>query len=175
MRVPEERSQYQRVGDRALHLAEDVIYIGIAVLLFLGGMALLVHAAWSLREVGDDTEHVVLQILDELLLVFIVVELLFAVRTTLEKREIVAEPFLVVGIIASIKEIIVLSVEAADQIGGKQGRPGAFRDSITEIGTLGVLVILLALSSYLLRRKEREPQEGNDEGAASATGHPRDS
>ena len=172
--MPEERSRYGRIGDRVLHVAEDVIYIGIAVLLFLGGMALLVDAAVSLSKVGGDTENVVLQILDELLLVFIVVELLFAVRTTLEKREIVAEPFLVVGIIASIKEIIVLSVEAADQIGGKSGGEGDFRDSIIEIGTLGVLVLLLALSSYLLRRKERDPQEGRDDPGTSSTGHPSD-
>jgi hypothetical protein len=41
------------------------------------------------------------------------VELLFAVRSTVEKRELLAEPFLLVGIIASIKEIVVLSVESA--------------------------------------------------------------
>lgn len=165
---------YSRIGERALHIAEDIIYIGIAVLLFLGGVALLVSAGAGLLKVGHDTEGVVLQILDELLLVFIVVELLFAVRTTLQKREIVAEPFLVVGIIASIKEIIVLSVEAADQIGGKGGRSDAFDDSVTEIGVLGVLVLLLAVSSFLLRRKEREPQEGKDEPRTSSAGHPRE-
>ena len=54
------------------------------------------------------------EVLDLLLLVFIVVELLYAVRTTLAERELVAEPFLLVGIIASIKEIVVLSVKAPD-------------------------------------------------------------
>ena len=29
-----------------------------------------------------------------------------------------------------------------------------------EIGVLGVVVLLLALTSYLVRRKEREPTEG---------------
>jgi uncharacterized membrane protein (DUF373 family) len=92
-----------------------------------------------------------------LLLLFIVVELLFAVRATLANRELVAEPFLLVGIIASIKEIVVLSVKAAGQIGG-----GAkFLDSLREISVLGVLVILLGITSFLLRRKEREPEEGN--------------
>src|SRR3712207_4968151 len=96
------------------------------------------------------------ELLDVLLLVFIVVELLFAVRTTVEKRELVAEPFLVIGVIASIKEIVVLSVEAAGAVGEGAG----FRDRITEIAVLGVLVLLLGATSWLLRRKEREPDEG---------------
>jgi uncharacterized membrane protein (DUF373 family) len=87
--------------------------------------------------------------------VFIVVELLFAVRTTVEKRELVAEPFLLVGIIASIKEIVVLSVEAASAL----GKGAQFDDRIVEIGVLGVLVVLLGATSFLLRRKEREPDE----------------
>src|SRR3712207_333356 len=88
--------------------------------------------------------------------VFIVVELLFAVRTTLFKRELVAEPFLLVGIIASIKEIVVLSVKAAEQV----GKGAVFDDQVKEIAVLGVLVLLLAIAAWLLRLKEREPDEG---------------
>jgi hypothetical protein len=54
-----------------------------------------------------------IEILDGLLLVFIFVELLYAVRSCLRSHEIVAEPFLIVGILAGTKEIVVLSVEAA--------------------------------------------------------------
>ena len=90
---------------------------------FLVGTALVCLAlagktAWGL--VSDFSEQPILDLLDILLLVFIVVELLFAVRSTVEKRELLAEPFLLVGIIASIKEIVVLSVEAAE--GGGQRR-----------------------------------------------------
>lgn len=166
--------RFSRMGERALHVAEDIIYVGIAALLFVGGAGLLINAGLSLGGMWTNTEDTVLDVLDKLLLVFIVVELLFAVRTTLQKREIVAEPFLVVGIIASIKEIIVLSVEAADQIGGKgDATRESFRDSITEIGVLGILVILLAFSSFLLRRKEREPEEGEVTAATSGTDHAR--
>ena len=70
---------------------------------------------WGL--VTDFSEQSILDLLDVLLLVFIVVELLFAVRSTVEERELLAEPFLLVGIIASIKEIVVLSVEAAKEVG----------------------------------------------------------
>jgi len=149
----------RRVADTALASAEDIVYLGIAVLLLLGAGALLVVAADELLDIFDDfTTDPIVEVLDTLLLVFIVIELLSAVRTTLSKRELVAEPFLLVGIIASIKEIVVLSVKAAEDIGtGEQ-----FRDQMWQIGVLGVVVVLLGGTAWLLRLKEREPEESAD-------------
>ncbi len=147
-----------RAGNRLLEGAETVVYVGIAVLLLLTAAGLLVGAARRLPGVLGEGEKVALELLDALLLIFIVVELLYAVRMTIAKRELVAEPFLLVGIIASIKEIVVLSVKAAEEVGTGE----VFDDSLAEIGVLGVLVLLLGLTAYLLRRKEREPGEGDD-------------
>jgi uncharacterized membrane protein (DUF373 family) len=147
---------FSRVGTRVLEVAENLIYGGIAIFLVVSGFVLLAVAAkTSFGLLEDFSQYPLLEVLDILLLVFIVVELLFAVRTTVEKRELVAEPFLLVGIIASIKEIVVLSVEAA----GVLGEGAKFDDRVIEIGLLGVLVVLLGVTSFLLRRKEREPDE----------------
>lgn len=157
---------FGRMGTRALEFAENAIYAGIVLFLVVAAGALLMLAGrstWTaFTEPGQGS---VLDLLDVLLLLFIIVELLFAVRTTIEKRELVAEPFLLVGILASIKEIVVLSVEAAGAIGS-----GAeFDDRMTEIAVLGVLVLLLGATALLLRRKEREPDEtegGEDRASA---------
>ncbi|MCZ2804135.1 phosphate-starvation-inducible PsiE family protein [Modestobacter sp. VKM Ac-2983] len=153
-----DRSLPGRWGTRALEIGENVVYAGIALFLVLSALVLLFIAGrttWGM--VGDPSQAPVLELLDVLLLVFIVVELLFAVRITVERRELVAEPFLLVGIIASIKEIVVLSVEAA----GVLGKGAEFDDRITEIAVLGVLVVLLGATAWLLRLKEREPDEGD--------------
>lgn len=108
---------HTRIGNLAIEAAETVVYVGIATLLAITAIGLLVLAARSVGPLfAGDTSSVALEVLDTLLLVFIVVELLFAVRVTVAKRELLAEPFLLAGIIASIKEIIVLSVKAAEQI-----------------------------------------------------------
>jgi hypothetical protein len=149
---------FSRAGTRFLEYAENLVYGGIAVFLVLSAFVLLAVAAkTSLGLLKDFSQQPVLEVLDVLLLVFIVVELLFAVRTTVQKRELLAEPFLLVGIIASIKEIVVLSVEAASAL----GEGAEFDDRVVEIGLLGVLVVLLGITSFLLRRKEREPDEGD--------------
>ena len=151
-----------RTGTRALEVAENLVYGGIVIFLLAAAGILLVAAGkttWTALTAVDQSS--VLDLLDVLLLVFIVVELLFAVRTTVEKRELVAEPFLLVGIIASIKEIVVLSVEAA----GATGQGAQFKDRMVEIGVLGFLVLLLGVTAFMLRRKEREPDEGERPGS----------
>jgi uncharacterized membrane protein (DUF373 family) len=149
-----------RVGNTVLEIAETVVYVGIAVLLWIAAMAVLVYAGRNIVDLfGSEADSVALEMLDTLLLAFIVVELLFAVRSTLAKRELIAEPFLLVGIIASIKEIVVLAVKAAETAGDDDD---AFKNQLLEIGVLGVLVLLLGITALLLRRKEREPGEGDE-------------
>lgn len=145
------------LGNRVLVVVEDVIYVSIAALLAVGAGVVLVRAAIQLvQDVGADDPNSLVSLLDSLLLVFIFVELLYAVRTTLKERQILAEPFLIAGILASIKEIIVLSVTAADQYidSGPE-----FARAMVEIGLLAATVVALAGTAVLLRKKEKEPQE----------------
>jgi uncharacterized membrane protein (DUF373 family) len=160
--VDGDRSRLTTLGERVLRGAEDAVYVAVAGLLVIGAIVLLVDAAGELGGVGDGADSAVLGLLDRLLLVFVLVELIFAVRMTLTRREIVAEPFLIVGIIASIKEIILLSVEAANVLEGKATTHGS-RDPhefALLIALLGLLVVVLAASAVLLRLKERQPVEG---------------
>jgi uncharacterized membrane protein (DUF373 family) len=115
----EDEEGRQRLADRVLSGVEDALYWGIAVVLAFGSVALLVaqfNTLLRLRNTSAST--LMLEILDGLLLLFIFVELMYAVRACLRSHEIVAEPFLVVGILAGIKEIVVLSVEAATLLEG---------------------------------------------------------
>ena len=148
---------FTKRADAVLEAIEKIVYLGIAALLLIASVVLLAVAARDLVDVFEDFDtNPVVEVLDTLLLLFILVELLSAVRITIAKRELVAEPFLLVGIIASIKEIVVLSVKAAESI----GEGSNFRDQLWEIGVLGVVVLLLGATAWMLRIKEREPQEG---------------
>jgi uncharacterized membrane protein (DUF373 family) len=160
--LDDDRSRLTGVGQRLLRAAEDAVYVAVAALLVIGAVVLLVDAAGELGGVGDGADSAVLALLDRLLLVFVLVELIFAVRMTLTRREIVAEPFLIVGIIASIKEIILLSVEAANVLEGKATTHGSRdpQEFALLIALLGLLVVVLAASAVLLRLKERQPVEG---------------
>ena len=160
MTQPDRPEPLARPFDRAFRISENSVYAAIGLLLVLSAILALGTVAYHLVEqIPKGTESAVRTALDGLLLVFILLELLAGVRATMTQRELVAEPFLIVGIIASIKEIVVITLEAKET----RGRGGeAFRDSMLEVGVLGGVVVLLALASFLVRRKEREPEETDD-------------
>ena len=97
-----------------------------------------------------------LRVLDQLLLVLMLVEILHTVRISIRSHILVIiEPFLVVGLIASIRRILVISLEAAAlTTGGTWTTEGAsiFRSSMIELGLLGLLILILVVSITLLRR-----------------------
>lgn len=151
--VEEDEEDRQRLADRVLSGVEDAVYWSIAVVLACGSVALLVaQFNTMLRLRNTPASTLMLEVLDGLLLLFIFVELLYAVRACLRSHEIVAEPFLIVGILAGIKEIVVLSVEAATLL----EKGPEFSRAVVEIGVLGGVVLVLALSAFVLRVRRQD-------------------
>ena len=163
-----EMPTHVRLGNRLLALVEDAVYVSIAVLLAAGALVLVVKAGIELvKGAGQSGADGLLETLDAILLIFIFVELLYAVRITLRERQIVAEPFLVAGILVCIKEIIVLSVEAPAEYISKGPE---FARAMVEVGVLGGLILVLSGAAVVLRRKEREPEENaNTQNAEGET------
>lgn len=144
-------------SDRALGLAENIVYAATGLVLVAGAVVVLAAVSYRLAvDVSQGASSAVTGALDGLLLVFILLELLAGVRATIVEHRLVAEPFLVAGIIASIKEIIVVSLSAKKT---RLADPAAFDDAMIEIAVLGGIVLLLSLAAFLVRRKEREPEE----------------
>ena len=145
-------------ADRWFGIAEMILYGVVAVILVAGAALVLVDTARTfVEDLGDDVSGAATALLAELLLVFVFVELLGAVRTTLRERQLIAEPFLLVGIIAAIKEIVVVAgAERPADAGFEE-----FRNSMIEVGVLALVILVLAISALLLRRREREPEEAS--------------
>jgi len=142
------------LADRGLQAAEQVVYVLACLLLLAGAAVLLVKAAYDLVTLeGSGVTDTASSMLDTLLLVFVLIELLSAVRATFTEHRLLAEPFLLVGVIATIKELVVTANEARDKAGQE------FEEAAIEIGVLSGLLLVLAVSLFLLRRKEREPEE----------------
>jgi uncharacterized membrane protein (DUF373 family) len=93
---------------------EDFFYIAVALALMVAGVMLFVYSLWRFAmDLGDQGfTTTMLALLDSLLLVFIVTELIHTVRAVIDQRVLVAEPFLIVGIVAAIRRLVVVSAEA---------------------------------------------------------------
>jgi len=66
------------------------------------------------------------------------------------EREILAEPFLLIGLSAVVRHILLVTAEAEQTLGTDQ-----FPYFLMELGVLAVLVISLVVAFYLTRRMER--------------------
>ena len=97
---------------------------------------------------------VVLELLSGLLLVFIFTELITTIRVVIARRKVVVEPFLIVGIVAAVRRLIVISAEAENLLGTAK-----FRDVMLEIAILAGTVLLLGATVLLLRIKRAEDDE----------------
>jgi uncharacterized membrane protein (DUF373 family) len=109
-----------------------------------------------------NSSDTILRIIDRLLLVLMLVEILHTVRISIRSHVLVTEPFLVVGLIATIRRILVITLEAANltrpETWAKSGET-IFRASVIELGLLGILVLVLVTAIYLLRRSPPAVEE----------------
>ena len=132
---------------------EDIFYVAVAGALVLIGVVYLGYSIYDfVKHVvdGGGFSLLVVELLSNLLLVFIVTEIIHTIRAVIDEKIIVAEPFLLVGIVAAIRRMVVLSAEAQDLLGKPE-----FGDAMLELGVLGGLVLLLGLTVFLLRSTGR--------------------
>jgi len=144
--------------DAYLGKVEVGIYSVLAALLLLTALATMVSAARLLWEAVSHSSIAAqtLRVLDELLVALMLVEILDNVRISIRSHVLVTEPVLVIGLIASIRRMLVISLELAPSPNQAHGRlragAGFFRASMIELGQLGLLVLALVFSIALLRR-----------------------
>ena len=136
---------------RAFTVVEDVVYVGLGLLLAACAMALLIAGGVSfVKDVAAAPfASGVIGLLDHILLILLVVELLYTVQVSFREHALVPEPFLLVGLIAGIRRVLVLTAE----FGEVQGRTETeFRHFVIELAVLTVLVVALTISLFLLRK-----------------------
>jgi uncharacterized membrane protein (DUF373 family) len=147
-------------ADLLFHRIEVTAYILLGVLLTVGiamGMVgtavLLFHSA----QATGDTPLLVTAI-DRVLFVLMVVEILHTVRVSFRSGTLVAEPFLVVGLIASIRRVLVITLESsqATEYGKWTAESQAHLNStMLELLVLAGLILVMVISIYLLRLSKR--------------------
>ena len=130
---------------------EDVVYVSLGVLLAGCAAVLLVAAGadFVTNLLSGTLPGHVIDILDRILLVLMVVEILYTVQVSFRGQTLVPEPFLIIGLIAGIRRILILTAEFKDLL---QKGDTAFRNAMIELGLLAFLIIALVISIVLLRR-----------------------
>jgi len=152
MSDPHKKTGVMRVVD-ILHRVESVVLTLIAVvlavlaLLLLGSSVIAMYNALMEGQIRD----LAIEILDSVLLVMMTMEIVYTVALSLESHSLVAEPFLIVGAIAAIRRMLVITAESTKL---EVSNPEAFRNTLIELGLLALIIVAMAISIYILRRSK---------------------
>jgi uncharacterized membrane protein (DUF373 family) len=132
-----------------LERAEHFIYLATALFLVAAAAALLAFAVVEVVSqvfVGD-YGGALLQLLDRALLVLMLAEIIYTVRTIARRRRLEAEPFFIVAIIAAIRRILIITAESTRNVNLADPH---FQAVLVELGLLALIVLALAGGIRLL-------------------------
>lgn len=142
---------------KALSTVEDIVYVGLGLVLSMTAIALLwlgfrtlVAAVGSHSLTGE-----LVGLLDQVLLILLIVELLYTVQVSFREHGLVAEPFLVVALIAVIRRVLVLTAEMPKL---PEAGEAVFRHAILELSLLAIMIVVLVGSLIHLQKQGKGGQ-----------------
>ena len=149
--APKAKKSWPSMGAHLLGRAESgvlvligMVLVALAVLMLGDAILEVVHAAQ-----GGEIHQKAIEILDRVLLVMMTMEIVYTVAISLEAHALVAEPFLIIGAIAAIRRMLVITATSTKD---EHDSPAVFRNTLIELGLLAMIVITMALAIYILKR-----------------------
>ena len=138
----------------AAHLlgrSESAVLVLIGIALVLVALSLLYSGMYDLIEAlrlgHKGIEDQAIDILNTVLLVMMTMEIVYTVAVSLEAHILRAEPFLIIGIIAGIRRMLVITATSTKQ----ETNPGQFYNMLVELGLIAFTVVALAGAIWILR------------------------
>jgi uncharacterized membrane protein (DUF373 family) len=143
---------------QGLSLVEDVVYVSLGVLLTIAAFTLVFSAFRSITTALHSGQMMgqIISVLDQVLLTLLIIELLYTVQVSFREHGLLAEPFLVVALIAAIRRILVLTAKFAEL---PDTADSVFRHAFIELGVLTVMIVVLVGSLIALQRHKRRGGE----------------
>ncbi len=131
-----------------LAYSQTVLYYGVTLLLVATSGMLFVYVGMTFLTVfGGDPLQTALDVLDGLLLITIFIELLITVEVLVREGKLVAEPFILIALLAVVRRILLITAETKQNISS----PETYLNLVTELGVLTVLVLALAAGLWVAR------------------------
>jgi hypothetical protein len=157
--MTEQRNNYQNfklyLKEQLLRI-EEILYLLISLGLLIVFGLILVDGFFVLISLFDvkDLTYSVVKFLDKILVALIVVELFYTVMVAIVEESAIkcVEPFLLVGITALVRRLLVLTFEIAHPVVYSTERLTFY---LIEMGLIGFLVIIFVIAIYLFRKTRR--------------------
>src|SRR5436305_9211928 len=129
-----------------LGTAESTVLVLIGIALVLVALLLLyagLHDLYLATLAGPEKiEKSAIEILNTILLVMMTMEIVYTVAISLKSHTLNAEPFLIIGSIAGIRRMLVITATSTDS----ENNVGKFYNMLLELGLLALTVVAMAIA-----------------------------
>lgn len=133
----------------ALRLVEIGLDLTLAAVLMV---AVLIIGGEVLHEIvvglQSGSIEAALKILDRVLLLFIIAELIYTLRISLARSQLILEPFLIIGLVAVVRRILIATAQVEQWLVAERD----IAPLLYELGALAGLVLSLAIALSLARK-----------------------
>jgi uncharacterized membrane protein (DUF373 family) len=135
---------------KIFEIGSDILHFIIGILLILLGSVFVFHVVSSLDKLFIDQELAVTvgTILNKIFFVLMILEMAHTVMISYQEHIIKPEPFLLIGLIASVRRILALTLNLVEAHPSME----EFKMAMIETAILGGLVLILVIAIVLLRR-----------------------
>ena len=151
-------STYLGYSESAVLMLIGIALVLVAVLLLFSG----IHDLWQATLGGPASiEKKSIEILNTILLVMMTMEIVYTVAISLKSHTLNAEPFLIIGSIAAIRRMLVITATSTDF----ESNVEQFHNTLVELGLLSATVIAMAVAIWILRFSQRKYVDGSFAGS----------
>ena len=136
---------------KALGASESAVLVLIGISLVVVAVELLYSGMYDLSRATllgpRGIEEQAIEILNTILLVMMTMEIVYTVAVSLESHTLKAEPFLLVGMIAGIRRMLVITATSTKH----ESDAAQFHNMLVELGLIAATVVALAVAIWILR------------------------
>lgn len=133
--------------DKIISIIENSILAIIVIFLVVSSLLLIYDEVYSIFNFSTQQPSVkiIIEVISKTLLLLMIIEILITVKISISEHILSCQPFIVIGMIAAVRRILIISVEIAYIHEN-------FYYYVIEMGVLIVLILVFVISLTLLRK-----------------------
>lgn len=133
-------------------VGEDVIHYGVAIVLMIVAAVVLFHTAYDLFTTHQAFAQAATTAVNGVLFAIIIMEVMRTVLAHFDRGGLQLQPFLIIGIISAVREILSVGAHLSLESGARDGTASTVHLALLELGVNGGVVVGLAAALVLIRR-----------------------
>jgi uncharacterized membrane protein (DUF373 family) len=135
-----------------IRIGEDLLHYVVALMLFAAAAIVLYHTGYDLVTSDEPFAVAATSAVNNVLFALIVIEVMRTVVAHFERGGLQLQPFLIIGIISAVREILTVGARLSLQGSVHDPSTRVVHSALLELGVNTAVVLGLALSLVLVRR-----------------------